>query len=76
MVTAFYAVPSFSRGIRFCISPKKGLAKFTANASQYSSVDKKLILIYSNIITKPGVVYGLSMDIKHFMKTFFKLLEY
>lgn len=69
MVIAFYAAPSFSSWIQFCISSEKGLAKFTANASQYSSEDKKLILIYSNLITGPSVVYGVSMDIKHFMKT-------
>lgn len=58
------------------ISLKKELAKFTANASQFSSVDQELMLIYSDRIAGASVVYEVSMDIKHLMKTLFKLSEY
>lgn len=58
------------------ISLKKELAKFTANASQFSSVDQELMLIYSDRIAGASVVYEVSMDIKHVMKTLFKLSEY
>lgn len=64
MGTAFYAAPGFSSWIQICISLKKELAKFTANVSQFSSVGKELMLIYSDRIAGHSIVCGVSMDIK------------
>lgn len=44
-----------------------------ANESQFSSVGKELLLIYSNRTAGASTVYGVSVDIKHLMKTLLKL---
>lgn len=47
-----------------------------ANESQFSSVGKELLLIYSNRTAGASTVYGVSVDIKHLMKTLLKLWEH